>query len=201
MVASSDHPGGGGMQRRQRTNRRRTGPRPVERLVERLENRHALAVSFAAGAWTIVGDADAAHCDDTIVVERNPANARQLRATVNGIVVDVRSEARMKSIHIVGGAGDDSIIIDVPGNSRIATRLEGGYGADAITGGDGADVINGGPGRDTACAVGSAGEPHLAHERVRDERVARLVAVAGDDVEAAGRQPRLRRQFAEAQQR
>lgn len=149
MVASSDHPGGGSMQRRQRTNRRRTGPRPVERLVERLETRHALAVSFAAGAWTIVGDADAAHCDDTIVVERNPANARQLRATVNGIVVDVRSEARMKSIHIVGGAGDDSIIIDVPGNSRIATRLEGGYGADAITGGDGADVITGGPGRDT----------------------------------------------------
>ena len=85
------------MQRRQRMNRRRTGSRRTPRLIERLETRHALAVSFAAGAWTIVGDANAALPDDTIVIEQNPANARQFRATVNGAVIDVRSAARVKS--------------------------------------------------------------------------------------------------------
>jgi hypothetical protein len=137
------------MQRRQRMNRRRTGSRQTPRVIERLESRHALAVSFAAGAWTIVGDASATIPDDTIVVEQNPANARQLRATVNGAVIDVRSAARVKSIHVVAGFGDDSITVNVPGNDRIATRLEGGFGNDEITGGDGPDVILGGPGRDT----------------------------------------------------
>ena len=136
------------MQRHQRPNRRPTGIRHPQRTIEQLEPRHALAVNFAAGVWTIGGDDNAALPDDTIVVERNPANPRQLRATVNGVVVDVRSEARMKSIHVVGGAGDDRITIDVPGNGRITTRLEGGFGSDTITGGDGADVILGGPGRE-----------------------------------------------------
>ncbi len=129
--------------------RRRSRSRQTQRFIERLEPRHALAVSFAAGVWTIVGDANAATPDDTIVVEPNPANARQLRATVNGVVIDVRSAARVKSIHVLGGAGDDSITVNVRGHDRIATRLEGGFGNDTITGGDGPDVILGGPGRDT----------------------------------------------------
>ena len=163
------------MQRRKRINRRRIGSRQPQQVLERLETRHALAVSFAAGAWTIVGDADAAHCDDTIVVERNPANARQLRATVNGIVVDVRSEARTKSIHVFGGAGDDSIVIDVPGNSRIVTRLEGGAGADTISGGAGADAILGGPGRDAL--NGGTGDDEIRGNGGVDS----LVGSGGDD--------------------
>jgi len=163
------------MQRHQRPNRRPTGIRQPERTIEQLEPRHALAVNFAAGVWTIGGDDNAALPDDTIVVERNPANPRQLRATVNGVVVDVRSEARMKSIHVVGGAGDDRITIDVPGNSRITTRLEGGFGSDTITGGDGADVILGGPGRDTLS--GNAGDDELRGNGGVDS----LVGSSGDD--------------------
>ena len=52
------------MQRRQRMNRRRSQTRQAPRLIEQLETRHALAVSFAAGAWTIVGDANTALPDD-----------------------------------------------------------------------------------------------------------------------------------------
>lgn len=163
------------MQRHQRPSRRPTGIRQPQRTIEQLEPRHALAVSFAAGVWTISGDDNAALPDDTIVVERNPANPRQLRATVNGVVVDVRSEARMKSIHVVGGAGDDRIVIDVPGNGRITTRLEGGFGSDTITGGDGADVILGGPGRDTL--HGGAGDDELRGNGGIDS----LVGSSGDD--------------------
>ena len=163
------------MQRRQRMNRRRTGSRQTSRVIELLETRHALAVSFAAGAWTIVGDADAALPDDTIVVEQNPANARQLRATVNGAVIDVRSAARVKSIHVVAGFGDDTITVNVPGNNRIATRLEGGFGNDEITGGDGPDVILGGPGRDTL--NGGAGNDEIRGNGGVDS----VVGSSGDD--------------------
>ena len=144
--------------------------------IERLEPRHALAVTFAGGAWTIVGDNDLIGADDTIVVEENPANTRQLRATVNGVVVDVRSKLRVKSIHVVAGRGDDTITIDVPANLAIATRLEGGFGADTITGGPGADVILGGPGRDAL--NGREGNDEIRGNGGVDA----LVGSAGDDV-------------------
>jgi hypothetical protein len=137
------------MPRRKRSDSRRRYGRNSLPAGEQLEQRHALAVSFAGGQWTIMGDGDAARPNDAIVIEPNPANARQLRATVNGAVVDVRSMARVKSIHVVAGAGDDTISIDVPASLTTATRLDGGFGDDAITGGPGGDLILGGPGRDT----------------------------------------------------
>ena len=163
------------MRRRQRMNRRRSQTRQSPRLIEQLETRHALAVSFAAGAWTVVGDANTALPDDTIVIEQNPANFRQIRATINGAVVDVRSAARVKSIHVVGGFGDDSITVNVPGNTRIATLLEGGFGNDVITGGDGPDVILGGPGRDTLS--GGAGNDEVRGNGGVDA----IVGSGGDD--------------------
>lgn len=145
-------------------------------LIERLEPRHALAVTFAGGVWTIVGDADAARPDDTIVIEQNPANARQLRATINGVVADVRSMARVRSIHVIGGAGDDSITVDVPATASLTTRLEGGFGSDTITGGPHADVILGGPGRDTL--NGRGGNDDIRGNGGVDS----LVGGVGDDV-------------------
>ncbi|MFM7206930.1 MAG: beta-propeller domain-containing protein [Planctomycetaceae bacterium] len=142
--------------------------------VERLEARHALA-TFTAGTWTILGDGDAARPDDTIVIDRNPANARQLRATVNGVVVDVRAAARVKSIRVVGGAGDDTISVNVPGATKLATRLDGGFGNDTISGGDGPDVILGGPGRDTL--NGRGGDDDIYGNGGRDA----LVGSLGDD--------------------
>lgn len=163
------------MKRRRRNDMRRRGGRSAAPAGERLEPRHALAVSFVGGTWTIVGDDDAARPNDTIVVEPNPANARQLRAVVNGTVVDVRSAARTKAIHVVAGAGDDVVSVNVPGNGRITTRLEGGFGNDALTGGDGRDVILGGPGRDTL--NGRGGDDEIRGNGGVDS----LVGSTGDD--------------------
>jgi len=161
--------------KRRRIEPRRPGGRIRLTAGERLEPRHALAVSFGGGTWTIVGDADAGLPDDTIVVEPNPANARQLRALVNGVVVDVRSAARVKTIHVMAGAGDDSVAVNLPGNARIATRLEGGFGNDVISGGEGRDVILGGPGRDTL--NGRGGDDEIRGNGGMDS----LVGSAGDD--------------------
>jgi uncharacterized secreted protein with C-terminal beta-propeller domain len=116
--------------------------------LESLEPRYALTVGFAGGTWSIRGDADPAHPDDTIIVDRNPLHPARLRATVNGVVVDTRVAANVNIIRIVGGAGDDTITINLPGTTRIRAQLGGGAGNDTITGGDGNDVISGGAGDD-----------------------------------------------------
>jgi len=128
--------------------------RPVRRAgftagCERLESRLALAATYQPGVWRISGDADRARPDDTIVVDRSPADARLLRATVNGVVVGTRAESAVRTIVVNGGLGNDSIRIDIPGNTRITTVLNGGPGNDTIRGGDGRDTIDGGPGDDT----------------------------------------------------
>jgi uncharacterized secreted protein with C-terminal beta-propeller domain len=131
----------------------RSSARPVKPgfapQCERLESRFALAVSFDAGIWAIDGDADPGKPNDTIVIDRNPSDPKQLRAVVNGVVIDVRAERRVVAIRVNAGVGDDTIAIDVPGNSRLTTMLAGGLGDDVIRGSDGRDTIVGGPGRDT----------------------------------------------------
>ena len=132
--------------------RRRSVARQAPRLhaqFESLEPRLALAVSQSYGTWTITGDSDPAQPNDTILVDRNPANTAQLRATVNGVVVGTIRESRVTTIRIFGGAGDDTITVTIPGNTRIKTVLNGGAGSDTITGGDGSDTILGGSGNDT----------------------------------------------------
>jgi len=126
---------------------------------ESLEPRLALAVSQTYGTWSITGDSDRSHPNDTILVDRNPANAAQLQAIVNGVVVGTIRESRVTTIRIFGGAGNDTITINIPGNTRIKTILDGGTGNDTITGGDGSDTIVGGPGNDTL--VGGRGNDTL----------------------------------------
>lgn len=124
-------------------------PRSRRRLslaCEALEPRRVLSGASQAGVWTIRGDADA---DDVILVDRDPADATRLRATVNGVVVGSRREAGVRLIRIEGRDGDDTISVDVPGNLRLRTHLDGGRGDDTITGSDGDDTLAGGPGRDT----------------------------------------------------
>ena len=140
------------MRQQPRHARRRSIARQAPRLhaqLESLEPRLALAVSQTYGTWSITGDSDPAHPNDTILVDRNPANAAQLRAIVNGVVVSTIRESRVTTIRIFGGTGDDTITINIPGNTRIRTILDGGTGNDTITGGDGSDTILGGPGNDT----------------------------------------------------
>ena len=124
-------------------------PPRLSQQLESLEPRLALSISQRLGIWSITGDSDPAHPNDTILVERNPANSSQLRAIVNGVVVGTIRESRVSTIRILGGAGDDTITINIPGNTRIKTVLNGGAGNDTITGSDGNDTILGGTGSDT----------------------------------------------------
>ena len=55
----------------------------------------------------------------------------------------------MRRIDVFGGAGNDDIRIDVPGNTKLSARLVGGPGADTLRGGSGPDRLEGGRGRDT----------------------------------------------------
>jgi uncharacterized secreted protein with C-terminal beta-propeller domain len=128
----------------------------VQPQIESLEPRFALAVAQGYGTWSISGDSNAADPDDIIIIDRNPSNASQLRATVNGIVVGTRLESTVKTIRIIGGRGDDVITVNIPGNTRIKTQLYGNAGNDTITGGDGNDSLFGGPGNDTL----SGGQGH-----------------------------------------
>ena len=140
------------MRHQPRRSSRRSVAEQATRLqpqLESLEPRLALAVTQSYGTWSITGDADPAHPNDTILVDRNPTNHAQLRATVNGVVVGTIRESRVTTIRIVGGAGDDTITINIPGNTRIKTVLDGGTGNDTITGSDGNDTIAGGAGNDT----------------------------------------------------
>jgi len=124
----------------------RTHARRPRLECEPLETRRMLSGTLQAGVWTVPGGTDA---DNVIVVDRDPTDATRLRATVDGVVVDTRRESRVQVVRIEGGAGDDTISVDIPGNERIRTRLIGGPGDDTITGGDGEDTISGGRGRDT----------------------------------------------------
>ena len=135
---------------------RRRAARPM--AVEQLETRRVLASAIQAGMWTIRGDRDPLQSDDVIVVDRNPADAAQLRATVNGVLVGVRPEARVRMISVLGGRGDDTITIAIAGNTRIRTVLDGGRGDDTIIGAAGRDLLRGGPGKDTLRGGGGTDE-------------------------------------------
>lgn len=116
--------------------------------VEGLERRLPLAANLGTSLWRIWGDRTPGTVDDTIVVQRDPANSGTLQAIVNGKVVGTRAESMVRTLQVFGGTGADTIRIDLPGNTRLTTWLSGGAGDDDITGGPGADRIDGGPGRD-----------------------------------------------------
>ena len=82
-------------------------------MFEALEARLPMAANIGASLWRITGDQVKGNFDDTIVVDRDPANAAMLRATVNGTVVSTRREAAVRVIHVFGGRGDDTITIDM----------------------------------------------------------------------------------------
>ena len=180
------------MRRQPRRSHRRSVAQQAAQLqpqLESLEPRLALAVSQTYGTWRITGDSDPAHPNDTILVDRNPANAAQLRATVNGVIVGTIRESRVTTIRILGGAGNDTITINIPGNTRIKTILDGGTGNDTITGGDGNDTILGGSGNDTLSGGrgndtlrGGAGADSLVGGQGNDT----LQGDAGDDTLRGG---------------
>lgn len=116
---------------------------------EGLEDRLPMAAGLGATLWRIQGDRTPGVVDDTIVVQRDAARPGIVQAVVNGTIVGARAESMLRGLQIHGGAGDDDIRVDLPGNTRLSTWIVGGPGADRIVGGSGSDRIEGGPGNDT----------------------------------------------------
>ncbi|MFM7248622.1 MAG: beta-propeller domain-containing protein [Planctomycetaceae bacterium] len=108
-----------------------------------------MASGLGTAIWRIEGDRTPGIVDDTILVQRDSARPGIVQAIVNGTIVGTRMESRLRAIQIFGGAGNDDIRVDLPGDTRLTTWLVGGPGADTIVGGSGADRIEGGPGNDS----------------------------------------------------
>src|SRR2546429_9279595 len=114
-------------------------------VCQQLESRTLLT----ATVWTINGDRDGTATDDTIVIQLDPNNAKQLQAVVNDEVVNTRLIKNVKGIQINAGGGDDDITVDLgPDLDNIDSTILGGRGADTITGGPGDANICGGAGPD-----------------------------------------------------
>jgi uncharacterized secreted protein with C-terminal beta-propeller domain len=114
-------------------------------VCQQLESRTLLSATI----WTINGDRDGTPTDDTIVIQLDPNNSKQLQAIVNDEIVDTCLIKNVSGIQINGGRGDDDITIDLgPDLDNIGSTILGGRGDDTITGGSGDDQLRGGGGDD-----------------------------------------------------
>ena len=129
-------------------------------LVEALESRtlFSLTTFLPVRTWTINGDPDKAHPNDTITIAYN-AVSKKIDLTLNGVLMQSRDQATIRNIIINGGKGDDTITVNthLPNGKTIPVTIKGGDGndtincgpeADAVDGGNGNDTINGGDGND-----------------------------------------------------
>jgi uncharacterized secreted protein with C-terminal beta-propeller domain len=137
--------------------------------LETLEPRQLLSAAVATiphfpRTWTINGDRDPAHLNDTILVAYND-QTRNFDLTINGTLVESRPAARLRRIVINGGKGDDTITVESHGQTLPVT-LNGGDGNDTLTGGDGNDLLSGGDGDDTL--DGAAGNDAVAGGKGND---------------------------------
>ncbi|MFO0824084.1 MAG: hypothetical protein U0792_13390 [Gemmataceae bacterium] len=108
--------------------------------------------------WVIQGDQNPADLNDTIVIERSPTVPGVVQAVVNGEVVSTHLRRTLSEIRIWGGAGDDSISVNIDNAAnRFLVRVLGGDGNDILRGtngndylfaGAGDDVVDGGGGHD-----------------------------------------------------
>lgn len=105
--------------------------------------------------WTVVGDQQTGTLDDTIVIRRSAEDTRVLEAIVNGTVVSTHTLGDLDRIRIVGGAGDDTIAVNVSNtSSHFLTRVFGGAGHDHLIGTNGRDELRGGDGDDILDGAG-----------------------------------------------
>ena len=122
-------------------------------LFEKLELRTLLSAGGAI--WHINGDRDGTASDDWIVVEVDPSNDKQFRATVNGEIVGTRDRDNIGGIEINGGLGNDDVEVNLGVDDQdIGVTLLGGAGDDTLSGGAGDDSLDGGSG--LGCGPGRA---------------------------------------------
>jgi len=115
--------------------------RPV---VEWLEQRQLLSVSFNDGTLTIAGTAAA----DTIVLAPSGRFPGHLRLQLNGATKFLDQDA-VKAIKVDSSAGND--YVSIQGNISIPVTVRGAAGNDTIAGAFGNDLVNGGAGSDLLC--------------------------------------------------
>lgn len=145
-------------------------------LIESLEDRRLLSVSFSGGVLTITGTGRA----DEIEVERHATRPWVLRICVNGEVEKMRID-KIASILCKAGGGDDEINFNSADRVTLGSLIRGGNGDDLIIGGAGPNTIRGGCGDDTI--TGCGGRDDLDGEEDNDD----LDGGAGDDVVKGGR--------------
>jgi hypothetical protein len=127
--------------------RRKSAAGAAPGMVEALESRLHLSAPrhhLRKGKLTVTGTAG----NDAIVVSLNAADHKKVDVSVNGRVWHFRAAA-VKQLIVVGGAGDDQIILsDANGAVPGSHELRGGAGNDTIRGDAGDNTIDGGPGAD-----------------------------------------------------
>ncbi len=149
----------------------------VHAMVESLEKRQLLSVSFQDGILTVLGTDGA----DDINIRPSSRVASKLQVNVNG-EHRLFEEAAVRAIYMDGYAGDDRVAIDSIGRRiSIPCTLKGGPGNDTLGGGYAADLIDGGTGSDLV--NGSEGDDTLVGGPGHD----RLVGGAGNDTVYTGR--------------
>ena len=109
------------------------------------------------GLLTVVGD----DLGRTIVVGRDPVGT--ILVTIAGAQVPISGGAptvfNTSLVQVLGGAGNDQIMVDPASSLSIPTHLFGGAGNDTLTGGHEADLLVGGAGDDIL--IGGRGNDRL----------------------------------------
>src|SRR5262249_25551217 len=126
---------------RQRPSRRL---RPVELTgLELLDRRILPAVtatfSAAEAALSVVGDDQ----DNTIVVSRDAAGTIVVNNGAVAIAGGQPTVANTRTVLMLGGLGNDSLILDEANGALPAASMSGGGGDDVLIGGSGNDFIAG----------------------------------------------------------
>ena len=106
----------------------RSPARPVEPLVQRLEDRRLLTAVIipADSAWHVRGDVGGV-TNDLIVVEAAADDPNMLVARVNGQVVDTVAAAGVTRLEVDAGAGNDWVTVALGSAGRTSRcRCSGG---------------------------------------------------------------------------
>jgi Ca2+-binding RTX toxin-like protein len=131
-------------------------PASFDQGFEPLENRlmPAITASFDAGAGLLTVLGDGGH--NTIEISRDAAGTIKVNAGAVSIAGGAATVANTATIHVLGGAGNDTITLNEAGGALPAAKLFGGTGNDTLTGGSGSDQLLGEAGHDILLGKGGS---------------------------------------------
>lgn len=124
-------------------------------VIELLENRRLLSGSVVLSASGVLS-VNGSRKSDKISITVDRKHASKIDVSVNGRTTVVKT-AKVVSIHVDGGAGNDNITEDA--QITVPSTLMGGEGNDTIVAGGGNDVVDGGNGVDQCDFHSNSGVP------------------------------------------